>query len=230
MTSSSYAYQDNMRKYGTDRLRPVTLVQRGKADIVVPYAFRKEVSYKEAVPTGGYVQQGDIAFRLPFAYVEEQPALGSLITDDRGDTYTVLTVTGFYKVAAWRCTARNLAVLTGLNKWVRFEEATYSKNENGEALPTWTTLYSNIRAKVQSESSETQVRHEATWARNVYKITIDRSLDIDAAANYRIIDREGNEFLLERYEQSDRIDVLPVITARIQNLLVATSTSSSGIE
>lgn len=224
-------FTNDVAKFAKDFLETVTLSQQGEDDVTVEGVLREPVSWKEAEPVGGGVQQGDIIFHLPIASVKSQPSLGSRITDASEATYTVLSVTAYPVIGEWACTSRNLVVTMGLTNAIRVEKATYTKDpDSGEFLQTWQVVYSNIRAKVQSQTSEAEVRHEADWAHNVYRIIIDRSLEIDAGANYRILDKQGNIYLLDRYEQTNRIDVLPAFVCHLQTILseTATTTSSSG--
>jgi hypothetical protein len=68
-----------------------------------------------------------------------------------------------------------------------------------------------------------EVEHDRDETERRYRIILETELVMDTiGSDWRVLDSDGDLYIVERYEQAERIDTLPVIVA------LFTSTSSSG--
>jgi head-tail adaptor len=130
----------------TDWLKPVKV-----GATMVNSALRRAISTKEAAASGGRYKVSDVTFHLDKAELPSGPSIGMQILDADG-TWTILET--IYETLAnrWRCICRQLNIDSASK--VTIQRATYAKGTTGATEPTWTTLASNVSARVQLQSTD----------------------------------------------------------------------------
>jgi hypothetical protein len=118
-----------------DNLQPLTLRITGQADQPIASAQDHPADTTDPDRAGGQVKQGDRYWVWPIANTPVQPPLGSLLIDQDGNNWTILSLTKKQTPqGVWTARTRNLAVANGLNNVAQVWKATYAKSPAGEAL------------------------------------------------------------------------------------------------
>ncbi len=215
-----------------------TLRIAGQPDALLPAVLTEPIRYKEELPTGGMVQEGDLLAVWPIA-AGPQPPLGAKLVDAAGTTWTILTVLRKDHVNTWECTARNLTVAYGLNNFATILKATYTKSPAGEAVAAWNPLGEAVAARFQPQSQDARIFEDAEWTRTRFTVILAADpLDAQgfpielAGADYRLEDVQGRHYRVTSYRQAERIDALPTAMAVLvlegaEGLLAQFSSSSS---
>ena len=187
-TDMAFNYTDRSRDFAclVPGNEPYTLRVAGQPDVLLPSVLTQPMSYKEELPAGGTVQQGDLLAVWPIA-ASRQPPLGSKLIDSAGVVWTILTVVRKDQVATWECTARNLAVAYNLNNSATILKAQYTKSPAGAAVAAWAPIGPAVPARFQPESQDAQIFEDAEWTKTVFTVILSarrRRLD-------RLSDRIG---------------------------------------
>lgn len=201
-----------------DGLEPITLRATGQPAVSIPLAHRGQLSAAEAEASNGQLKQSDAVWQWCADPAEPlvMPPLGSTILDRSLAVWTILAIRLQVMSHKWEAVARNLAVEAGLNNAIILLGATYARDASGEARATWTALASGLRARVQPVTAAAEVEQGADQVARDVRITVEEPLDSDWLAggvHLRAIDSAGRHYLVTGYEQSERIDVLPVLLA-----------------
>ena len=195
-----------------DGFMPMTLEVSGLDDVAVD-CIDKMVNYKEMASSNGQLRQGDRIFAWQSKNTT-RPALGSVLVDEDGVDWTILTLRYTPQQATYEAGCRALAVEAGLDNYATVLRANaYTKNDSGEAVPTWTEITSDIPARWQPLQEEAQVFEDADYTRTTYQVTFgdeptDNPTEL-AGSNYRLVDTDGNHYRVLEYVQEERIDKLP---------------------
>ena len=195
-----------------DLLEAVSFRRAGSdAATMLPHVLRRRVTMREAEASGGKYARGDAVFHLPAGELTEYPRLGDeLITTDDA-RWTILEIQSACGGRRLRCVARNQAVASEVNERITIQQATWSKSPSGAASAAWETWLENVPARIQPERAEVVVQHERRGMRVTHRVILAERIAVDE--NYRILDAAGNVYHVVGMEQTERIDVLPVILA-----------------
>jgi len=200
-----------------DGLEAVTLRVPEQPAQSIANAHRGQVGAEEAEASGGYLRQSDTVWQFPASEVTGAPPLGSVIEGAAGDRWTILAINLQVLSSKWEAACRNMAVEERLDDTVSLHRATYTRDANGEAIATWSVLLAAVKARIQPIASEANVAMDGDQASQEWRVVLEQSLDADVAAgtvDMRVIDSADNEYTVVRYEQSERIDVLPALICR----------------
>ncbi len=190
-----------------DGLSPVTVTRPGgSAGTEVTHALRRPTRTREAQESGGRYTAGDVVWHLPAAELTTSPRPGDVIVDEDGRRWTVLEVQKAALGGRWRCTARNLAVVHGLDQYVDVEKATFAKGAGGADRPTWHVWKTGLRARIQPEEVRVDEGQErlATTAR--FKVFLADEVPLDQT--HRLKGPDGSVYRVARYRKAERIDAL----------------------
>lgn len=211
-----------------DGLEAVTLSVSGIADQSILNAHRNQLMRAEAEAADGDVRQGDTIWQWPKSETPTRPPLGSTITDGDGNVGTILRLNEQVLGSKWEAITVNLAVEAKLDTLITIQVATYSKAAGGEAIATWTDLYTAVRAKVQPVTHTPEVEHDRDETRHEFRIILGADLAIDAVSRkYRVIDSALASYAITDYQQPGRIDELPVLLCERVGSISSSSSSSS---
>ncbi len=211
----AFAFASTADFFTLDNLQPLTLRIAGQPDQAIAKALNKPAEWTDPDQAGGQVLEGDQTWIWPIVFTVGQPPLGSILIDQCGTAWTILSVTRKDAVNVWEARGRNLSVVYGLNNLAAVLKATYTKSAGGEALPTWTTILSGIPARFQPSRQTAQILEDAEWPKTEYHVYL--GVDIfapeipvePASADYRLVDSAGRHFRIVQYQRAERIDALP---------------------
>lgn len=200
-----------------DNLVSATVVWPGTS-VAVTQALRREVSRREVESSKGLVFQGDLLWNLPKSEVATRPPLGAKIVDSDGAKWTVLDVRDSTITDRWRIITRNLAFQNRLDALVTIQKATWSKATGGAASASWSDHLRRVPARIQPQETEVKVEHNAHAEVTTHRIILSEEItelkSSEASRDYRVKDQADEVYKIVGYEQSERIDVLPVLLAR----------------
>lgn len=203
--------------YMFDNLTSLTLRATGQADATIPRAINSPADWSEAEQAGGNVLAGDRVWTWPIVSTPTQPALGSILVDVEGNSWTILSITKQPIVNTWSARCRNLFIVYGLNNLATVLKATYTRTAaSGEAVPTWATYLSGIAARFQPAEQDTQILADAEWSKTTYNVYLGTDIfdpitpTGPASADYRLVDADGRHYRITQYQRPDRIDALPM--------------------
>jgi hypothetical protein len=192
-----------------DSLETVTYRRRGEtpgsAGTTVSHALRRAVTTREAAASDGRYTTSDVAWHLPAAELPFTPRLGDMICDGSGQRWTILSAVHATLGSRWRCLARSLALVFGLDDVL----AVLRPSGSNSSDPIWTVWRTGIRARIQPASTE---RDGQQTVRQV-KIFVAEALGLDAT--WRLRSARGTIYAMIRETAAERIGELAVIEAEV---------------
>jgi len=195
-----------------DGLTSATVTRPGSsATTEVTHALRRPIRTREAEASEGRYTASDVAWHLPASEMPTAPRPGDVIVDEDGRRWTVLDVEKATLDARWRCVARNLAVVHGLDQYVDVEKATYAKGEGGADEPTWQVWKTGLRAKIQPAQVQVRDEHDGRATAAGFKVFLAEDVAVDHT--HRIKGPDGAVYRVTGYRKADRIDALVEIDA-----------------
>lgn len=190
-----------------DGLEQVTVTRPGgDASTAVGHALRRAVGTREMEASAGRYTAGDVVWHLPGGELSESPGPGDVIVDGDGHRWTVLDVRRTAGDLRWRCVARNLAIVHGLDRFVDVQKATYAKGDAGAETPAWKTWRTGLRAKIQPLKTEVRDEHERVLTHARYKVYLAENITLDHT--HRIRGPDGTVYTVTGSRRADRIDAL----------------------
>ena len=172
----------------------------------VAHALRRPVRTREAQKSQGRYTASDVVWHLPSSETSTPPRPGDVIVDEEGQRWTVLDVQEATLGGRWRCVARNLAVVHGLDQYVDVEKAAYAKGDGGADRPTWRAWKTGVRAKIQPARVQVEDEHERRVAVAGFKVFLASDLPVDHT--HRIRGPDGTVYRVTGCRKADRIDAL----------------------
>jgi hypothetical protein len=190
-----------------DGLAAVIVTRPGSsAKTDVPHALRRPIRTREAQESGGRYTAGDVVWHLPASELSTAPRPGDVILDAGGGRWTVLDVRQTTLDGRWRCVARELAVVHGLDQHVDIEKATYAKGEGGADVPTWHVWKTGLRAKIQPGLIEMSDDHQRQVTTAGFTVFLAEDVSLDHT--HRIKAPDGTVYRVLACRKADRIDAL----------------------
>jgi hypothetical protein len=176
-----------------DSLEAVTLTRPGSSvAVVVSRALRLAVSDRLIAESAGRFALSDVAWHLPAAEVPVEPQAGDVIVDAKDRRWTVLDVEKKSLGTRWRCVARNLAVVHGLDAYVDVEKAVVSKGPSGAEKLRWQTWKTGLSARIQPIETEIRSEHDRQVTQTRFRIFLAQYVALDRGHRVR-----GPDALLE---------------------------------
>lgn len=211
-----------------DGTEPVTLLRRGRTSgdegTVIAHALRRAMTAAEAaianrgdvhkqVASGGAQIAADLTWHLPVVELPESPRLGDVILDGDRQRWTILELKRATLGARWRCTARNVAIASGLDDTITVLKATYVKSPCGAAEPMWRTWKTGVRARIQPQESAVVSDAEARGTVVRCRIYVEEDLELDHTCCFRAAD--GTVYTIKSVAGAERIGELQTIEAEV---------------
>jgi len=194
----------------TDGLTSVTVTRPGSSDSSeVTHALRRAIRTRELEESNGRYTAGDVAWHLPASELAAPPRPGDVIVDADGRRFTLLDVQQTVLGSRWRCVARNLAVVHGLDTYVDVERATATKGTAGAERATWHIWRSGLAARIQPAESAVTNRHDRRTTNARFKVFLAQDLDLDHT--HRIKGPDGTIYRILACRKAERIDSLAEI-------------------
>ena len=190
-----------------DGLTSATVTRPGSSTTTeVTHALRRPIRTREAEKSEGRYTASDVVWHLPSSETSTPPRPGDVIVDEDGRRWTVLDVEKTTLAGRWRCVARNLAVVHGLDQYVDVEKATYAKGDGGADRPTWQVWKTGLRAKIQPAQVEVRDEHDGRATAAGFKVFLAEDVAVDHT--HRIKGPDGAVYRVTGYRKADRIDAL----------------------
>ena len=190
-----------------DGLTSATVTRPGSSTTTeVTHALRRPIRTREAEKSEGRYTASDVVWHLPSSEISTPPRPGDVIVDEDGRRWTVLDVEKTTLDGRWRCVARNLAVVHGLDQYVDVEKATYAKGDGGADQPTWQVWKTGLRAKIQPAQVEVRDEHDGRATAAGFKVFLAEDVAVDHT--HRIKGPDGAVYRVTGYRKADRIDAL----------------------
>ncbi len=187
-----------------DGLEEVTLRRRdGLTTVAVVAARRQNVNQREAEPSAGTVVESNAEWHLAFAE-DVAPHVGDVVLDANGGRWTILTAEELPMLARWKCATRDLRIAYGCGDRVDIERPIWSEGETPEIVG-WTYVATALPVRIQPLALGVD---EGEVGRATFRIILGESVALQP--HDRFVAGDGAIYLLESYEQAERIDVLPV--------------------
>jgi hypothetical protein len=195
-----------------DGLEAVSLTRRGSsASTVVAHALRQAVRTREAERSQGRYTAGDVVWHLPASELTEAPRPGDILVDVGGRRWTVLEVGQAALASRWRCVARNLAVLHGLDDYIDLEKAEFAKGAGGADEPSWHVWKAGLAARIQPASAAVRTEHHQQTTAARFKVFLAEDVALDHTM--RIRGPDGTLYSIAGYAKAETIDALLEIDA-----------------
>lgn len=191
----------------TDGLHPVTLTRPdGSLTVEVVHALRLTIRTEEARRSGGHYTTSDVVWHLPAAELPQAPRLGDVLVDLQGQRWTLLQVQEAAQGHRWRCVARNLAVVHGLDQTVDLEKATYTKSLLGASKATWEPWRTGLQARIQPRTVAVGERHDRLDAVAQFTVVLAENVEVDQT--HRLKGPDGARYRILAARRAERIDAL----------------------
>lgn len=192
-----------------DGLESVSLLRRGSSQAVaISSARRQQETTLESEPSDGAARQADIQWHLQLPVGELSPEVGDAVVDLQGNRWTILQVEALSYLGRWKCAARDLRIVYGCLDRVDIERAVWDDLGSGPEIVGWNYAFSALPVKIQP--SKVVVDNSVTPVITTAHFDIILSETIALEPDDRFVDEAGTIYQLVSYEQSERIDVLPI--------------------
>ncbi len=200
--------QDDLAQIG-DGIESVTLRRRGSnTAVLVDIAIRRNEVEQEAQASGGAAVRTDVVWHLSLATGEAAPQIGDAVVDSSNQHWTILEVRHLPLLGRWKCTARNLQIAFGCFDRVDLQRAIWQDIGSGPEITGWNYLRTALPVKIQPTHFVVDNTIDPPVGRSYFDILLSESFALETGD--RFVAEEGAIYMLESYEQADRIDVLPV--------------------
>ncbi len=191
---------------GTESL--VLRRQNNLQSVSIIAARRQSVVTQEAVPSGGAAQQADAVWHFPLPVGELAPKLGDALVDGQGGRWTILEIRELPSLGRWKCETRELSVAYGCVDRVDIERAVWGDIGSGPEIVAWVYAFTALPVKIQPEDMKVVAGSVPTVTNSRFHIILSESILLEP--DDRFLAEDGTIYTLESYEQTDRIDALPI--------------------
>ncbi len=191
----------------TDGLYPVTLTRPNEPLTVhIAHALRLTIRTEEARHSGGHYTTSDVVWHLPAVELPHAPHLGDVLIDPQGRRWTLLQIQEAAQGRRWRCVARNLTAVHGLDQTVDIEKATYSKSLRGASQVTWAPWRTGLQARIQPRTVAVDERHDRLDAVAQFTVVLAENVEVDQT--HRLKGPDGTLYRILASRRAERIDAL----------------------
>lgn len=195
-----------------DGLEPVMVQRLGSVDaIAVAHALRQAIHTREAQRSQGRYTAADVGWSLSATEIPQPPRPGDRIVDAEGQRWTVLEVGQLAHRGRWRCVARNLAVVHGLDERIDLEKAEFAKGPGGAEEPTWRVWRAGLRARIQPIEAEIAAQYGRWTTFQRVRVFVEEAVPVDETM--RIRGPNGALYAIAGFRKAEAIDALMEIDA-----------------
>lgn len=202
-----------------DGLESITLSARSDgtgSNQATASALRRAVGHKEAQASNGLYTSSDVVWHLPQEDITTPPALGDVIIDNDLAEWTILARRDDTLSDRWRCVTRNLVASELLTDLVTIQVAYATVGDTGAHETTWSDMTDALRGRIQR--AFTRSSNAASGGARVISKAGTRTLEaeytlfirerVELKGKHRIVDQNGNRYLVTGYRDPERIDKL----------------------
>jgi len=201
-----------------DGLEAVRVTRRGSSvSTTVAHALRQAVRTREAQRSQGRYTAGDVVWHLPASELTEPPRPGDILVDAGGHRWTVLEAGQAALASRWRCVARDLAVLHGLDDYIDVEKAEFAKGTGGADEPSWHVWKAGLPARIQPASAAVRTEHDQQTTTARFKVFLADDVALDHTM--RIRGPDGAVYSIVGLSKAESIDALLEIDAILQQVI-----------
>jgi hypothetical protein len=193
-----------------DGLEAASLRRKDGATVTLVAALRTSHVSQEAAPSGGFALQADATWRVQLPDGELAPAVGETIIDDAGRRWTILELKELRVLGAWECQTRDLRVAFGCLDRVDIERPVWEEGESGREIAGWNYVLTAVPVRIQPEEIVVDDSTEPPSGEARYRVIFDEQVALEP--HDRLVAGDGAVYRVERFEQAERIDALPVAT------------------
>jgi hypothetical protein len=196
-----------------DTAEAIALKRRSSATtIAVPKAWRYSslTQSAEAGVTG--VARSDVVWQFAWPDAVDSPRIGDSIIDAAGECWTILSVEVRGANTRLRCVTRNLRIVHELNDRLEIQSAVWDDLGSGPEIVGWTTLRAAVRARIQPDQVTVDHSTDPPTSTATFRVLLADETPLDH--NHRLVGPDGAIYEIESFSQAERIDALPMATAR----------------
>ncbi len=175
-------------------------------------AWRFAHTTGESVPAGGQVRACDVVWQFEWPENQPDPRPGDWLIDVGEHRWTILTAERLQGLTRWRATARELSVAYHLDAIVQVELGIWEEGEEGPELTGWQVVHPSLLARVQPHEVTVDETTTPPTSTTTYRIFLAEPVELTGL--HRIVTPDGKDLRVVKYEAAERIDVLPVVTAK----------------
>jgi len=190
-----------------DSLEAVTLTSTSGTNTPVSGALRMRISEQEVAESNGRYTRRDVRWHLPAVQVAAPPQIGATITDGQGQKWTILEVDHDTRSSRWRCWCRLVRLTTTLSDRVNIQQASWTKDDHGGLVATWSNWKTDLAARVQALQAAVAAEHEQRFVRVTHVVYLAQPLEL--TQNHRLYHPDTATALhILGYEMPGRLDEL----------------------
>lgn len=193
-----------------DRTEDVVLTRsESLARLSISGALRVEVTEREAETSGGKYTLNDVRWSLVADQLPDPPRLGDSLTDSDTVVWNILEVRLTRSASRYECVTRRVSITEGLDQQIEIHQADWASDDSGAAVAVWSTIETNVPARIQPLQRDVVVEHHHRIERTTHTVFVEPRLNW--TGNHRIVDHAGNVYDVVRQEKAQRIDALDEI-------------------
>jgi hypothetical protein len=186
----------------------------GEGGVAVPHALRHAPTSRELAENHQLLAASDAVWHLSRQELGVVPRPGDGLLDAQGCRWLLLEVRATTCGARWRCLARNLVVVHGLDDSVTVLKASYRKGSGGAAEAMWVPWRTGIRAKIQPLDTRPDARPETRQTVCRYHIRLAEDLPLDH--HHLIEGPDGTRYTVVAVHRRERLDDLPLVEVEVR--------------
>lgn len=190
-----------------DDLQAVSVTRPGSSTTTeVPHALRRAVRAYEVRKSQGQYTTNDVAWHMPVSELPEAPRLGDEVVDTGGRRWSVLAVQRAALGGGWRCICRGMTIADGLDQYVDFQKAVYTKGDGGAVETTWRSWKTGVAARIQPAATEMQDEHDRRTSAARFTVFVAEDVTVDHT--HRIQGPDGTIYRILGSRRVDRLDAV----------------------
>lgn len=197
-----------------DGAQSVTLKRRGSTETVSVSAvqIRGDLT-QQSENAGGHVAKTDRTWHVIMPEATEGPRLGDRLVGSDGRHFTVLSTDHILQGRRYRCQCRDLVLAFSLCDRIDIYAAIWDE-EDPPSITGWSILAAGVAARIQPLETEVDQTTDPPSSVKTFKVILAEDWPLDH--NHKLAGPDGSTYTIESYEQSQRIDLLPVATVMLQ--------------
>jgi len=192
----------------TDALESVELERHDSGQTVEALAaWRQEEDTRETEPSGGVALAADAVWHVQLVN-NAVPYVGDVLVDVAGNRWTILIAEALPLLKRWKCSTRELRIAACCHDLVDLQRPVWEDNGSGPEIVGWNDVATTVPARIQPDVVQVSEGSDPPEGTTYFRIVLGEQLPI--LPGDRIVDDVGTIYWLVTYEQSHRIDTLPV--------------------
>ena len=166
---------------------------------------RRAPSKRELYASGGGIVAHDLVWLLPDAVrpTAAVPAPGYVVVDGDGTEWTVLEVLPRGRFGqTWRLVTRNLITFWSLTQLATVARPSTAKDASGKPVPTWSTISSSLRCRLQEASGSAETVFDARATVRRFDLITTTRVQLSVADRVTV---SGTAYTVTGWSNPDRL-------------------------